>query len=246
MHNAKKTEYMKTLIEKAIYYNRLDQAVKAVEILTQPCLKNNTEALHLIGQIYLLAEKGFSDIKKDIKKTIEYWEKAIELKHSESAYELGKIYNTGYGVKVNLNRAEKYFKLGFEFKTEFYEFCGLELIELYIDINELEKSIEICNKLIIEKMLLGNCYYKLYRIYSTPNTPLYNIDLSIHYLKCGFEQGHVASCMKLANHLTKGKYIEKNINKAITVLGRILENNENDLFFKEAIEKIELLKKDIT
>lgn len=236
---------MKTLIEKAIYFNRLDQDVKAIEILTQPCLESNTEALHLTGQIYFLAEKGFSDIKKDVKKAIKYWEKAIELRHSESAYELGKIYNMGYGVKINLNRAEKYFKLGFEFRTEFYEFCGLELIELYIDINELEKSIEICNKLIIDKLLLGNCYYKLYCIYSMPNTPLHNVDLSIYYLQHGFEHGHVASCMKLASHLTKGKYIEKNTNKAITVLERILENNENDLFFREAIEKIELLKKDI-
>ncbi|MES2589343.1 MAG: hypothetical protein V4622_10205 [Bacteroidota bacterium] len=236
---------MKELIEKAINLIRQDEDKKAIEILSSKSLENNGEANHLLGNIYFLAEKGISDIKKDKKKGIEFWNKAVKLKNSESAYELGNIYLLGSGVKTNKKLAKEYYKLGYEFKTYFYEFCGLELVDIYISENKFEKAIKICENLIDQNKIEENCLFRLYKIHSDSNNISKNSDLAIEYLEKAVLKKHVPSCFKLAQILSNGVLIEKDIIKAISILEVILENKDDNIYHNDAISKIEGLKKEL-
>ncbi len=109
---------MKSVINKAVRLWQNDQDRKAIELLQSLDLDQNAEANRLIGQIYIGAERGVSDIKRDTKKGIEFLSKALSLGNSEAALDLGNLYYYGNGVKESRKKAEQYWKQSYELGNE--------------------------------------------------------------------------------------------------------------------------------
>ena len=94
--------YMQGVIYENIFYEKQD-----LEKSKQLLLKASDEfkvrdAIYEVGFNYLNGNNGFN---KDIKKAIEYFKKAVDLKYSEAYFSLANCYKNGIGVEKDINKA---------------------------------------------------------------------------------------------------------------------------------------------
>lgn len=157
--------------------------------MDHPFLDFKADAVFRLGELALMTEKAKSSFQSRVDKTIQFWKKAIDWGNSEAALELGQLYYTGIGVVRNISKAEFYWKKGFDLKSDFYEICGLRLINLYLEhqLDQIDKAIEICHKLLMKNPLQGTCYYKLYLIHMSPITGKNDLQKAMNYLQKGVE-----------------------------------------------------------
>ena len=109
---------------------------------------NSGKAYYLLGLMYM-GELG--DIKYDYYKAKECFEKSEELGYSESIYNLGVIYEKGYGVKKNIEKALSYYEKGMQLGMENCIFRVQAIIEQnkvnYFNVNIQELFIKIQKEL---------------------------------------------------------------------------------------------------
>lgn len=177
---------MTSALDRAIKLWQNDQDSEAIEVLGTDALINNAEANLLIGQIYIGAERGVSNIKRDIKKGIEFLNKSMSLGNSEAALELARLYYFGNGVKQNHKSAEQYWTRSYELGNEL---AGFELANYYFDDcqEKIEISIEIYKDLIRRNEFKGNCFSKLSKIYASGLGPISRdeqLSLTLYGTRC--------------------------------------------------------------
>ncbi|MBK9765314.1 MAG: sel1 repeat family protein, partial [Flavobacteriales bacterium] len=190
----------------------------------------NAEANRLIGQIYIGAERGVSDIKRDTKKGIEFLSKALSLGNSEAALDLGNLYYYGNGVKESRKKAEQYWKQSYELGNEN---AGFALANYYYDHSpeNSQRTIEIMKDLIIRNEYKGNCCSKLSKIYASGHGPISpDQKLALFYMEQGAFEGHVHCCMNLGLKYYRGDGVPQDREKAISLVQRV---SGNDLFKQE-------------
>ena len=220
------------IIDKAIELWQDDNEKKAIELLETIDLDNNAEANTLIGQMYIGAERGISNIKRDVKKGIQFLQNGLALGDAEAGMELADLYYLGEGVKENYKKAEKYWVESWELGEEK---AGFELANYYYDeFNEkISEAINIYEQLIDRNEFVGNCNSKLSKIYEkgiggiTPDP-----DKSLKYLEEGAKDSHIHCCMNLGLKYYRGDGVKKDIVKAIELVEKVKDNE----LFKQEVE----------
>lgn len=220
------------IIDKATELWQDDNEKKAIELLETIDLDNNAEANTLIGQMYIGAERGISNIKRDVKKGIQFLQNGLALGDAEAGMELADLYYLGEGVKENYKKAEKYWVESWELGEEK---AGFELANYYYDeFNEkISEAINIYEQLIDRNEFVGNCNAKLSKIYEkgiggiTPDP-----DKSLKYLEEGAKDSHIHCCMNLGLKYYRGDGVKKDIVKAI----ELVEKVKDDELFKQEVE----------
>lgn len=220
----------KSIIESAKKLWREDKDKEAIELLSTVDLETNGNANKLIGEIYLNATKGSSNIKRSIRSGRKYLEKALQLGIAEAGLELADLYYLGEGVKQNYSNAVKYWKLASDLGCELSAF---KLANFYYDHepDNIEEAIKLYKQLISSGEFIGNSSYKLSRIYGTAQYGMQKPELKLEYLHEGAKAGHIHCCMELALKYYRGDGIVKDRVKAIALTEKACEN---DLFKKEA------------
>jgi TPR repeat protein len=240
LNKKEKMESADEIIKEAERLWRDDNEQAAIKIL-ETIVENNGQANTLIGNMYANAERGQSNIKRDIRKARKYYEKAVELNNSEGALELADIYYFGERVKTNYKKAEYFWELAYNLNDEMGAF---KLANYYYDHNpnQIEKAVSIYKELISNREFIGNCEYKLSKIYGRGIGVEKNVKLEIHYLTQGAEAFDFNCCSELARKYLYGKDVEKNTTKALEVIQKA---DTRELFdeTKEAI--INLIKSEI-
>lgn len=226
-------------LAKKLWRNDKDQ--EAINTLIKLDLETNGKANMLIGEIYIGAEKGISNIKRDIRTGKKYLEKAHELGIAEAGLEIGNLYFFGNGVKQNYRLAEKYWKKSFELGSEIAAF---ELANLYYDYQlpkMIKETIKLYEWLISKNEFVGNSCFKLSKIYAIGIGIPIDQTRSFEFLEKGAASNDVNCCMELALKYYRGYSIyAPNIEKALEVAKRV---SNNDLFHKEVAIIIEKMKK---
>lgn len=220
------------IIDKATELWQDDNEKKAIELLETIDLDNNAEANTLIGQMYIGAERGISNIKRDVKKGIQFLQNGLALGDAEAGMELADLYYLGEDVKENYKKAEKYWVESWELGEEK---AGFELANYYYDeFNEkISEAINIYEQLIDRNEFVGNCNSKLSKIYEkgiggiTPDP-----DKSLKYLEEGAKDSHIHCCMNLGLKYYRGDGVKKDIVKAI----ELVEKVKDDELFKQEVE----------
>jgi TPR repeat protein len=175
------------LFQKAKSYALNNQLSKAISTLDKPYNEFKAEAVFRLGELVALTEKTKISMSKRVDSTVRYWKKALAWGHNEAALELGQMYYQGKDVERDLVQAEAYWREGYEMKRDFYEMCGLRLINFYLEHkkDQIEQAIDICNKLLLQKTVQGICYYKLYLIHTLPIQGKQNLQKAMKYLQKG-------------------------------------------------------------
>lgn len=220
----------KEKIDKAIEFWQNDDEKQAIKLLELIDLEKNAEANTLIGQMYIGAERGVSNIKKNVKKGIQFLQKGLILGDAEAGIELANLYYLGEGVKENHKKAEKYWIASWGLGEER---AGFELANFYYDEHneKINEAINIYEKLISKSEFVGDCNSKLSKIYEkgigkiTPDPAR-----SLSYLEAGTKDSHLYCCMTLGLKYYRGDGVEKDISKAIELVERV---KDNDLFEQE-------------
>ncbi len=212
-------------------------AIKMLETIAENIGRANT----LIGNMYANAQRGQSNIKRDIKKARKYFEKAVELNDSEGALELADIYYFGEGIKINYKKAEYFWELAYNLNDEM---GGFKLANYYYDHNpnQIEKAISIYKELILKGEFIGTCEYKLSRIFGRGIGVEKNAKLEIHYLTQGAKAFNFNCCSELARKYLYGIGVEKSTTKALKVIQKA---DTRELFDREKEEIIKLIKSEI-
>jgi TPR repeat protein len=225
---------MKSVINKAIKLWQNDRDQKAIELLQSLDLDENAEANRLIGQIYIGAERGVSDIQRDIKKGVELLSKALSLGNSEAALDLGNLYYYGNGVKESRKKAEQYWKQSYELGNEE---AGFALANYYYDHcpENSHNTIDILKDLIDRNEYKGNCYFKLSKIYATGLGPILpDQKLALLYMEQGALEGYVHCCMNLGLKYYRGDGVPQDKQKAISLVQKVA----GDDYFKQEVTAI--------
>jgi len=204
------------IIDKAKELHLNGEDNEAIKLLSSLDLANSKEANYLLGRIYETAEKGISNIKKDIKIAISFYEKALSLSHPDAGLELADIYYTGYLVKENLKKAEKYWKISSRLGNELATF---ELANYYYNNNKINDAVQLYSILVNGKFG-GNSCFKLAISFLRGNEIKKDVLKAIEYLKKGVELDNVNCLFKLGWLYYKGEVIEQNLNKAIELIKR--------------------------
>ncbi len=218
------------IINKATELWQDDNEKEAIQLLESITLDKSAEANTLIGQMYIGAEKGISNIKKNIKKGIGFLEMGLELGDAEAGLELADLYYFGEGVKESHKQAEKYWIKSWELGEEQ---AGFALANYYYEENndKIHEAVKIYIDLIARNEFVGNCNSKLNQIYEkgiggiTPDS-----DRALMYLEAGAKDSHIHCCMNLGLKYYRGDGVEKDISKAIEIVERV---KDNDLFKQE-------------
>lgn len=100
--------------QKALNHHRLDEDQQAIDILTDDRFSRDAKAMHLLGQIYFLADKRTTGVSGNPSKARQYWLRALELGSVAAAYDLGKMYRFGDGVKESHRKCEDYWLIAVE------------------------------------------------------------------------------------------------------------------------------------
>ncbi len=98
------------VIEKWKKDNRKDleqRAAQEVKALTKKAKSGDAEAMYKLGFKFYRGEY----IKKDYKKAVFWFAKAVEKKHANACIQLGYCYYNGYGVKKDANLSRAYYDL---------------------------------------------------------------------------------------------------------------------------------------
>lgn len=219
-----------TTVEKATILWRRHKDKEAISLLNSLDLANDGPANHLIGKIYLYAEKGVSNIKRSVREGKVHLEKALALGVPEAGLALADLYFYGYGVKVNQIKAEEYWGQSVKLGSELAAF---ELANYYYDVapQKIEEAIRLYKWLIAKNEFVGSSYYKLSLIYKKGIGVPADLALSLEYLEQGAKDKHVHCCMNLALSYYRGDCVKADKQKAIA-LAKIA--SLDDLFHKEA------------
>lgn len=195
-------------------------------------IKCNGEFYHNIGLTY----KYGDGIEQDYSKAKEMFEMAIEKDNNiESIIEMGKIYLKGYGVEIDLDLAEYYFRLAGDNNEALYQIGYIYYIK-----EEYNEAIKYFKKALLKDNLnaintLGYMYLQGYGV--EQNFILANLffQKAIKLNDC-FPDPYV----NLIQLYSYDGFINKDINKAKEYL-RILE----ELIDISQIPELEELKKEI-
>jgi|SRR5690554_305015 len=218
------------IINKATELWQDDDEKQAIQLLETIDLDNSAKANTLIGQMYIGAERGISNIKKDVKKGIQFLQKALTLGDAEAGIELADLYYLGEDVKENYKKAERYWIASWELGEER---AGFELANYYYDElkEKISEAINIYEQLIERNEFAGNCNSKLSKIYEkgiggiAPDS-----EKALKYLEAGAKDSHIHCCMNLGLKYYRGDGVEKDFAKAIELVERV---KDNDLFKEE-------------
>jgi len=231
---------MKEIIEKAKVLWKDNNEIEAIALLINITNKSGP-ANTLIGNMYSCAQKGLSNIKRDYKKAREYYKKSVELKDSEGAIELGKLYFFGDGVKQNYNKAEEYWEIAYNLGDELGAF---ELANYYYDYKngKIDKAINIYKELITKNEFVENSLLKLSRIYGRGISIETNSDLELRYLKEGVKYKDFNCCSDLAFKYFNGNGVDKDLHKALQIIEKA---DTRELFDNDKAEIIERIKNEM-
>lgn len=210
------------LIELGIFYidnNRIEEAIKCCE---EAFNHGYSEGLYRLGNYYY---------KKDDKKALEYYEKALEIdcfyKHSclleinalkkeaintylkrvensdsNAMTELGFCYETGYGVETDEKEALKLYNEAIKLgNTQAMNFASIMYLTKKSEYYDYEKGKELCTK--AAELGDSEACYTLARIYYKEN----NKELAFKYCKLALDKGNANVYSLLsALYLDKGDF----------------------------------------
>lgn len=222
------------LINKAIKLWQDGCDKQAIEILEKIDLEQHGEANTLLGQIYIGAERGVSNIKKDVHKGKKYLEKGLSLGDGEAGLSLATIFYFGDGIKKDFKRAEECWMQSWKLGEEE---AGFALANYYFDDfnDKIHEAIEIYSTLNQRKEFVGNCNFKLSKIFAKGiGGVTIDIDKTIKYLIEGVKVNHFNCLMDLALRYYRADGVEKNIQEAID----LVEKATKDEFFGDTAELI--------
>ncbi len=229
----------KQKIKSALNHFRLDENKDAISILETDELSENADALLLLGQIYNTTSKSVGGVSRNTSKARKSWLKSFELANIKAAGELAEMYYYGEGVKENYNKAEHYWQAAAVAGDELAQFNLANYY--YDDLNEkIDAAIELYKTLIERNEFVGSSYLKLGRIYHRGLGVKQDPKEAYFWLSKGAEIGHGNSCMDLAYMYYRGEGVEKNIDKAISLVEIA---GKTEWLKDEALEIAELIRK---
>lgn len=204
-------------IKEALHHHRLDEDLKAIEILELDELAEDGDAQLLLGQIYYRAHKAMTGVSRSYPKSRKHLLKALELGNTEAANELADMYYFGFGVKENYKKAESYWMQAAAADNEMGQF---DLANYYYDhLNEkIDEAIKLYKALIDKNEFIENSYLKLGRIYYRGLGVDKDVNEGIFWLVKGVEAGDGNSCMDLAYIYYLGEDVVKDVEKAISLV----------------------------
>lgn len=232
---------MQDILKDANKLWRANDELGAIKLLNK-IIQKSGPANTMIGNMYVCAQKGQSNIKRDYKKAREFYQKAVTLNDSEGAIELGKLYFFGDGVKSNYNKAELYWEIAYNLGDVMGAF---ELANFYYDYknDKIETAIKIYNELISQGEFIENSQLKLSRIYGRGIGIEKNPELELKYLKEGVKNSDFNCCSDLAHKYFKGDGVPQDLDKALETIEKA---DTKDLFDKDKNEIISLIKSNST
>lgn len=227
-----KTE--KDLINEAIDLWQENKDKEAIAILELCNLETNAEANTLIGQIYLDAEKGVSNMKRSVKKAISYLEQGLKLGDAEAGLELANEYY--HRDKPNFKKAEAFWNKSYALGNSQ---AGYELANFFVDHNpqQIEKAISIFKTLIDHNDWIGSSHLKLGRIYWNGIGIDPNPELALEHLTKAAEHHSSVAYRDLAFACYTGAQIPQNLDKALKYM-ELYASSSNSEFEKAQAELI--------
>lgn len=121
----KKTE-LEAIFQRAeaYYYGQNGQAhdtAKALELYRQAAEQGHIEAQFALGAALKMPGEY-----KNTREAVKWLRKAAEQGHQEAQAELGHCYEFGVGVEINLQEADKWYRMGEEEPEEEYDAAEIE------------------------------------------------------------------------------------------------------------------------
>lgn len=229
------------IIKDAIDLWQDDMDKEAIELLMSCNLEINAEANTIIGQIYLGAEKGRSNIKKALKQGIEYLERGLNLGDSEAGRILANEFYLG--GKPNFEKAERFWLKALELDDELAAF---ELANFYYSErnDKILDAIAIYKELIKKDEFVQNCFTKLGRIFLKGKGVKPNADYAKKYLKKGANYGSAVCYRDLAFEYYQGKLLGMDKDEAIKYMKMYHDASEDKFNKEQARLIIEAMKAD--
>lgn len=206
------------------YYEKgnLKQALKYFRFVAEK--QNSIAAQNNIGIIYL---KGGNGVAKDVKKAVEWFEKAAEQGDADAQYNLGKCYAKGIGVPKDMRKAAAYFTQAAEQgsmdgQNDLAMCCytgdGIARDE--------GKAVALWQKLAEQghdraQVFLGMAY-------ANKDSELFDMQKAAHWWEKAAQQGQIGAQTKIGNCYLKGIGVSQDIPKAIEWLTKAAENDDVD------------------
>ena len=218
------------IIDKATTLWQAGNEKQAIELLESVDLDSSAQANTLIGQMYVGAEEGISNISKNLEKGIGFLNKGLGLGDAEAGLEIADIFYLGNGLEENHALAEEYWIRSWQLGDEL---AGFKLANYYYDdhIEKIQEALKIYTELIERNEFVGNCNLKLSKIYKRGiGGVIPDSARALKYLQAGAENSNVNCCMTLGLKYYRGDGVEKDVAKAIELLERV---KDNDLFKQE-------------
>ena len=199
-----------------------DEKLKYFNALLVKAEKNDPIAQNLVGVVF---ENGYLNQKKDIKKSIYWYEKAIENNSGVAENNMGSLYSHGNGVKQNYEKAYNYYtkamsknvpeainSIGFMYFNGFYlERNPKKACEYYEKSANLGYGLGAANT--------ANCYYEGWG-------GLKDKHKYFDYSLKAAEKNYAPSQFNVAVMYKKGEVVDKSINKAVYWYKKAIENRE--------------------
>lgn len=165
-------------------------------------------------------EISFEDIEDEDDEPIddEYTGKTFYENHPGLyEYQMAKIY-------LNINSESYDTVLGIKYLKESadlgYEFALYKLGKFYMDGEYVKKDLHKAEELLSKASNMDNCYaqYRLAKLYLDNNGGLFHLDKGLNCLFRSASNGYKYALYQLGKIYYNGKYVEKDINKAIAYL----------------------------
>ena len=149
----------------------------------------------------------------DFAKGIEYTILGIQQKHKTLKKLLGDCYRYGKLLPKNEEGALHWYR---EARAEDVSSAYLSIGDIYHDNKCYDEAIEEYNTGIEKGNNYG--YYSLYKVYSNPEYPGYNLDEALYYLEKGVQKGSPSSMIQLAKMYLEGKGVVQDYTMAKELL----------------------------
>lgn len=224
-----------SLILKARRHYRKLEYPAAVDILESGNLENDAIAQFMLAEIYFMANKRETGLKKDMPRAIKHYKRSSELGYREASYELGEMYNDGFGVKPDYQKAAEYYLAAI---SQGHVIAKYSLADMYIDEmpEKIPQAIELLKQVIVDGEYEGLACAKLGKLYLRGNGVEKDLEAAKYYFEQGLQYDNSSCNMELAYLYFYGLGVEKNLHKA---LAYVESAGEDHVLYEEVKELIE-------
>ncbi len=196
----------------------------AIEWLTKSANKGNLAAMTYLGVIYSEGKL----VKKDINKAIYWRELAAEKGSAADKYALANAFIYGYTLPADKQKA-------FYWLTKAAETGDIRAIDQLISIYSSNGDKENVSRWKTEKSYAKiklaqagdvSAMFEAYRMYISGKGGVYkSIPKALYWLIRASDNGHIQAMETLASMYIRGKFVEKDFNKAISLLEKLAKTD---------------------